>query len=650
MKVIKRDGRIVDFDAKKISNALIASVIANKFSLKSIDVNNITDIIIKNLKDKKQKDYSVEAIQDIVVATLYKLKYSKLARKYETYRKERSKIRERNSNLMNVITKIGIQTDKDNANVGNNFSAKLLRIASEANKWHILTKLLPIDIAQYHENGDYYIHDLDSYNLTTNCLHLPTYKLLKEGFNTGYGTILPAKNIESAAAILCIALQASQNDMFGGQSHPNFDNDLADIVELTRKKIISTIKEIGGDVTNKKIIENILEKRIRQAMQAVIYNLNTMHSRAGSQVPFSSLNIGIPKNDDAALICKYLLLEYEKGLGNGEQPIFPNIIFRVKDGVNKRPNDKYYYLFELAAHVASLRMNPTFMNIDNDFNKQYYQEGIIPATMGCRTYLMSNINGKDGVYGRGNNAPCTINLVRLAIKAKKNLKLFFKLLEKMCVLVKDQLLHRFSILKKLKVKDLPFVTGQHLMVGSEKLNRTDSIEAVMKNGTWAIGFIGLAETLKLLVGKHHGESEKAQKLGLKIVKTIRDNCDKFKKKYHLNFSCYATPAEGLSDKFTVLDEKLYGSIPWVTTKGFYTNSFHVPVDYPCSIAHKVKIEAPYHKLCNGGHISFIEFDSYPTTNDVIKVVTYAFDKTNIGYIGINFFIRYCADCSNNNEN
>ena len=281
MKVIKRDGRIVDFDAKKISNALIASVIANKFSLKSIDVNNITDIIVKNLKDKKQKNYSVEAIQDIVIATLYKLKYSKLARKYETYRKERSKIRERNSNLMNVITKIGIQTDKDNANVGNNFSAKLLRIASEANKWHILTKLLPIDIAQYHENGDYYIHDLDSYNLTTNCLHLPTYKLLKEGFNTGYGTILPAKNIESAAAILCIALQASQNDMFGGQSHPNFDNDLADVVELTRKKIINTIKEIGGDITNKKMIENILEKRIRQAMQAVIYNLNTMHSRAG---------------------------------------------------------------------------------------------------------------------------------------------------------------------------------------------------------------------------------------------------------------------------------------------------------------------------------------------------------------------------------
>ena len=650
MKVIKRDGRIVDFDAKKISNALIASVIANKFSLKSIDVNNITDIIVKNLKDKKQKDYSVEAIQDIVIATLYKLKYSKLAKKYETYRKERSKIRERNSNLMNVITKIGIQTDKDNANVGNNFSAKLLRIASVANKWHILTKLLPIDIAKYHENGDYYIHDLDSYNLTTNCLHLPTYKLLKEGFNTGYGTILPAKNIESAAAILCIALQASQNDMFGGQSHPNFDNDLADVVELTRKKIINTIKEIGGDIKNKKMIENILEKRIKQAMQAVIYNLNTMHSRAGSQVPFSSLNIGIPKNDDAALICKYLLLEYEKGLGNGEQPIFPNIIFRIKDGVNKKPNDKYYYLFELAARVASLRMNPTFMNIDSDFNKQYYQEGIIPATMGCRTYLMSNINGKDGVYGRGNNAPCTINLVRLAIKAKKNLKLFFKLLEKMCVLVKDQLLHRFSVLKKLKVKDLPFVTGQHLMVGSEKLNRTDSIEAVMKNGTWAIGFIGLAETLKLLVGKHHGESEKAQKLGLKIVKTIRDNCDKFKKKYHLNFSCYATPAEGLSDKFTVLDEKLYGSIPWVTTKGFYTNSFHVPVDYPCSIAHKIKIEAPYHKLCNAGHISFIEFDSYPTTNDVIKVITYAFDKTNIGYVGINFFIRYCADCSNNDEN
>lgn len=644
MKIIKRDGRIVKFDSKKIDNALIAAIVGNNFSLEDIDIKKITSTIVDLLESKKKSEFSVEEIQDLVIDTLFKLKYNELAKKYKAYRKERNKVREINSNLMNTISKIGIHTDKDNANVGNNFSAKLLRIASEANKWHILTKVLPKDIAFYHENGDYYIHDLDSYNLTINCLHLPTDKLLKEGFNTGYGTILPAKNIETAAAILCIALQASQNDMFGGQSHPNFDNDLADVVMLTRKKIIASIKKTNGDWHNKKIIEMLVEKKVKQAMQAVVYNLNTMHSRAGSQVPFSSINIGLPKNDDAALVCKCFLEEYEKGLGNGEQPIFPNIIFRIKQGVNLEPKDKYFYLFALAAKVASLRMNPTFMNIDADFNKEYYDKGYYPATMGCRTYLLPNINGKPGISGRGNNAPSTINLVRLAIKAKKNLTTFFTLLNNMCDLVKNQLLHRFETLKKLKAKDLPFVVGQHLMMGSENLQEKDSIEPVMRNGTWGIGFIGLAETLKILIDKHHGESEEAQNLGLKIVQTIRDNCDKYKQKYKLNFSCYATPAETLSSKFTCFDKKLFGDIPWVISKGYYTNSFHIPIDYPCSIAKKIQIEAPYHKICNAGHISYVEFDSYPSPNDVINVITYAFKKTNINYIGINFHVRYCADC------
>lgn len=646
MKVIKRDGRKVVFNSTKIDNAIIAAAIANDIHLNKLQIKEITNLVIKKINKCKLQAIKVETIQDFVIDSLNTCGYKKLAKKYSIYREQRSKIRQSKSQLMNIIYKIGIETDRDNANVGNNFSAKLLRIASESNKWHILLKLLPHDIATHHELGDYYIHDLDSYNLTTNCLHLPTRKLLENGFDAGYGTINPPKSIETAAAIICIALQASQNDMFGGQSHPNFDNDLALTIPSTRKKIIQQLQFAGIKNPKKEKIEEILRKRVCQAMQTVVYNLNSMHSRAGSQVPFSSINIGIPQSKDAALICECLLKEYDKGLGCGEQPIFPNIIFRVKDGVNRNPKDPCFYLFKLACEVASHRMNPTFMNLDANFNKKYYDMNVLPATMGCRTYLLSDCNGEPRVEGRGNIAPVTINLVRLAIKAKKNLSKFWKLLDQMCELCRKQLKHRYDTLKKLQIKDMPFVCGQSLIYGSQNLKPTDSIETILKHGTWAIGFIGLAETLILLTGKHHGQSKQSQKLGYQIIKRIRNKCDMFKKKYKLNYSCYATPAEGLSGKFTPKDEKEFGEIKWVTTKGYYTNSFHVPVDYPISIADKINIEAPYHELCNGGHISYVEFDNYPTPTDVMKVITYAYSKTNINYLGINFPIRYCLDCKN----
>ncbi len=647
MFVIKRDGRKVKFSEKKIHDALIAAAIGNNVALSQEEIEKITAKVLKCIDEKHEEEVHVEEIQDYVVASLSELGYIKLSKQYSAYRKERSKARERGSKLMETVYKIGVETDRDNANVGNNFSAKLLRIASEANKWHMLLKHLPSEIAEKHESGDYYIHDLDSYNLATNCLHLPTRKLLTEGFNPGYGTINPPTTIETAASILCVALQASQNDMFGGQSHPNFDNDIAITIPSTRKKIIADIKMSGGNWKDKKIVDKILKRRVHQAMQEVVYNLNTLHSRAGSQVPFSSINIGVPENKDAALVCECFLEEYEKGLGKGEQPIFPNIIFRVKAGVNRDPKDKYFYLFKLACRVASKRMNPTFMNLDATFNKKYYDMGVLPATMGCRTYLLPDINGVPRVEGRGNNAPVTMNLPRLAMLANKNLETFFNSLDKLCEDCKDQLLHRYSTLKKLKVKDMPFVCGEGLIYGTAGLKRTDSIEPILKHGTWGIGFIGLAETLKLLVGKHHGESQEARELGYTIVKRIRDNCDKFKNKYKLNFSCYATPAEGLSGKFFPLDEAQFGKIDWVTTKGYYTNSFHVPVDYPISIAKKLAIEAPYHELCNAGHISYVEFDNYPTPEDVMNVITYAYTKTNINYVGINFHIRYCLDCRNN---
>lgn len=646
MHVIKRDGRKVKWDEAKIEQALLNAIEGNGARIDIAEIPKIIKHIQKTIFDQKKDDIEVEEVQDIVIQALDSFGYKTLAKAYSAYRNERNKIRETKSDMISVINKIGKETDRDNANVGNNFSAKLLRIASEANKWHILLKILPKHLSKPHEMGDYYIHDLDSYNLTINCLHLPTKRLLEHGFNTGYGTINSPKHIEVAAALVCIMLQSSQNDMFGGQSHPNFDNDMSEYVELTRKTIRKEYEAIG--VNKNKIdeyVENATRKKVDQAMQAVVYNLNTMHARAGSQVPFSSVNIGIPFSKDAAIVCESFLRQYEKGLGLGEQPIFPNIIFRVKKGVNRDPSDPYYYLFKTACEVAAERMNPTFMNMDCTFNKKYFDKGILPATMGCRTYLMEDVNGEPGVEGRGNNAPVTINLPRLGILAKGDIDKFFDSFDTMIHLSCEQLLHRFEVLKKLKIKDLPFVGGEKLMKGSEKLTDNDSIEKIMIHGTWGIGFIGLAETLKALTGKHHGESLQSRELGLKIVAHLRQRCDELKNKYKLNFSCYATPAEGLSSKFTASDLKMFDAVPWITDKGFYTNSYHVPVDFPISIAEKLAIEAPYHELCNGGHISYVEFDSYPSGDDIESIVKYAYEKTNINYIGVNFHIRYCLDCA-----
>ncbi|GMO13354.1 MAG: anaerobic ribonucleoside triphosphate reductase [Mycoplasmoidaceae bacterium] len=647
MKVIKRDGRTKPFEKIKISDAILAAIENHSFKISNSDVKKVTDNVVRDVIKTKKAQIPVETIQDLVVINLKKSGFIELSNSYEVYRKERSKSREnKDHRVLQAIAKIGIETDRDNANVGNNFSAKLLRIASEANKWYILGKLLPPEMAKAHETGDYYIHDLDSYNLTINCLHVPTYKMLSEGFNTGYGLIRPAKRIETAADLSCILLQSSQNDMFGGQAHPNFDNDMAPFVKNTRTEIIKQLKELK--VPAKEIAataERILVKRVSQSMQKVIYNLNTMHSRAGAQVPFSSINIGIPDTPEAAMVCQAVLEQYLKGMGAGEQPIFPNIIFRVKKGINREPGDPYYYLFKIATHVSSQRMNPTYMSMDADFNKEYFDKGIYPATMGCRTYVMSNINGKPGTAGRGNIAPVTINLPRLGITAKGNINTFFKNFDLRIEQCRKQLLHRYSVLKNLKVKDLPFVAGQGLMKGSEGLKPNDSIEPIMKQGTWGIGFIGLAETLKALIGKHHGESEEAQALGVKIVTFLREKLDGFKAKDKLNWSCYATPAEGLSDKFTKMDEKFLGNVDWITTKKFYTNSFQVPVDYPISIAKKLEIEAPYHKLCNAGHISYVEFDDHPNGELLEKILRHAYSTTNISYVGFNFHIRYCIDCA-----
>jgi ribonucleoside-triphosphate reductase len=642
--VIKRDGRIDEFHKEKISNAIMGAADEIAVNLEEDILSATVERAVKYIEEIGKNKITVEEIQNCVERALKESKRFKVAVAYSNHRQERTRVRELKSDLMKAIEKIGVETDRDNANVGNNFSSKLLRIASESNKWHNLASM-PKFLARAHEVGDLYYHDLDSYNLTTNCLHIPTRKMLENGFNTGYGTINKPKRIETAAELSCILLQSTQNDMFGGQSHPDFDNDMSVFVEPTRQEIIEEFKELGiAEDRINELVEKKLKNRIHQAMQGVVYNLNTMHSRAGSQVPFSSVNIGIPRSKDAALVCEAFLEEYFKGLGKGEQPIFPNIIFRVKKGVNREKEDPYYYLYELACKVAAKRMNPTFMNIDADFNKEYYDKGYMPATMGCRTYLMSNVNGEPGCEGRGNIAPVTINLPRIAIQAKRDVNKFFEIFEDRISLAKDSLLHRYSVLKKLKVKDLPFIAGQGLMKGSEGLSEDDSIEPILKQGTWGIGFIGLAETLTALTGKHHGESDVARELGYKIVSFLREKTDKLTKETGLNWSTYATPAEGLSGKFIKMDRNLFGLIPGVTDKDYYTNSYHVPVKYPISIKDKIDVEAPFHKMCNGGHISYIEVDDTPSGEIIMDIINYAYKHTNISYMGVNFHIRYCKHC------
>ena len=642
--VVKRDGREVPFDSVKIANAIKKAGEEIGEKLRESEVLGVVQSAIVYIEEERKDKITVEEIQNIVEKSLIDQGHKNIKFVYSNYRRERNKVREIKSDLMKAIKKIGVETDRDNANVGNNFSSKLLRIASESNKWHNLA-MMPKDLAKAHEIGDLYFHDLDSYNLTINCLHIPTREMLEKGFNTGYGTIKCPKRIETAAELSCILLQSSQNDMFGGQSHPDFDNDLSIFIEPTRQEIREELEELG---INKDKIEDLIEerliKRVHQAMQGIVYNLNTMHSRAGSQVPFSSINIGIPNSDDAALICEIFLKEYEKGLGKGEQPIFPNIIFRVKEGVNREPGDKYHYLYQLACEVAAKRMNPTFMNIDADFNKEFYDKGYMPATMGCRTYLMKNVNGEPGCKGRGNIAPVTINLPRIGIQAKGSVEEFFNILDKRLVLAKEALLHRYSVLKNLRVKDLPFVAGQGLLRGSEGLSQEDSIEPILKQGTWGIGFIGLSETLVALTGHHHGENIESRELGLKIVTHIREFIDRVTEETRLNWSCYATPAEGLSGKFIKQDKKFFGIIEGVTDKDYYTNSFHIPVSYPISIKDKIDIEAPYHKLCNAGHISYIEVDDRPSGEIIMDILNYAYKNTNISYLGINFHIRYCKNC------
>jgi ribonucleoside-triphosphate reductase (formate) len=625
-EIRKRDGRVVPFDAVKITEAIFKAATAVGGSDRGI-AENLTNQVIKSLQKKAHSAIipTVEEVQDEVEVSLIENGHARTAKAYILYRDRRTRIRDGKSELMDVVKDILIETSRENANISNSPSAKMLQIASAASKQYYLSNLIPEEYAQAHEDGTMHIHDLDYYSKTLNCLQIDLTKLLQQGFNTGYGYIRSPKRIGSAAAQAAIILQSNQNDMFGGQSFPHFDRSMSEIIRSF--KSVPSYEEIY------------------QAMEGLIYNLNTMHSRAGAQVPFSSLNFGTETTDEGRMISKAVLEAFRRGLGRGETPIFPNLVFRIKNGVNFNPGDPNYDLYRLALQVAARRMNPTFSFMDSSFNKDYGDE---VSYMGCRTRVIANRHGAAVSAGRGNIAPVTLNLPRLALESKGQQDLFFVQLDRALRIATRQLLHRFEVLARLQACDLPFLMGQKLYLGSDEISPDDTIREVIKHGTLAVGFIGLAETLQMLIGKHHGEDREALKLGLQIVEHMRRRIDSYAEEYDLNIVLVATPAEGLAGRFVKMDRERFGTIPGVTDKDYYSNSFHIPVYYTLSMFDKIASEGQFHHLCNAGHISYTELEAPPANNiDAVDSIVRRMAAADFGYGGINFPIDECRSCSHN---
>lgn len=545
---------------------------------------------------------------------------------------------------------------RDNANInGDTAMGSMLQLGANTAKTYYLETAIPPWISDLHNQGYIHIHDLDFYKYTTTCTQIDLIKLFKGGFDTGHGHLREPKSIGSYAALAAIAIQSNQNDQHGGQSIVNFDYAMAEGVKLTHDKYIREAQQLwyelnpkSTDVSRTDWINQYALRRTKrdtyQAMEGFIHNLNTMHSRAGAQVPFSSINYGMDTSWAGRLAIEQLLLATEAGLGHGETPIFPIQIFRVKEGINYNPGDPNYDLFKLAMRVSAKRLFPNFSFVDAPFNLQYYDPNKSEtqvAYMGCRTRVLGNVYDptRQISNGRGNLSFTTINLPRLAIEATQigdTEKRFFMKLDTMLDAVMYQLLERYNVQAKRLVRNFPFLMGEGNWIDSEKLGPDDTVGEILKHGTLSIGFIGLAECLKCLIGKHHGESKEAQELGLKIIGHIREFCDKKSDELKMNVTCLATPAEGLSGRFIRMDKERYGIIEGVTDREYYTNSFHVPVYYPISACEKIDIEAPYHALTNAGHISYVEMNGDPTKNlqafeDVIRHM----HDAGIGYGSIN---------------
>ncbi|HBE78264.1 MAG TPA: anaerobic ribonucleoside triphosphate reductase [Firmicutes bacterium] len=705
--IVKRDGREAPFNLEKISNAINKALRA----VESGDDKLALDLaakVAKRVDEEKPLPNSaptVEQIQDIVEQVLIEADLSQAAKAYILYRAERTRAREMNTRLMKTYEEITHRASKesdlkrDNANIdGDTAMGVMLKYGAEGAKLYNAMYILKPEHARAHQDGDIHIHDFDFYTLTTTCCQIDIQKLFNKGFSTGHGYLREPNDINSYAALACIAIQSNQNDQHGGQSIPSFDYGLADGVRKTfarryTENLIRALELLSGrkDDTSARIkdtaqvimrrfgltpeiadhngyideefkilsdlfdaailkksqtfaLGQALEETDRatyQAMEALIHNLNTMHSRAGAQVPFSSINYGTDTSSEGRMVMKNVMLATEAGMGSGETPIFPIQIFKLKEGVNYNPGDPNYDLFKLACRVSAKRLFPNFSFIDAPFNLQYYRPGhpeTEVAYMGCRTRVMGNLvdPAREIAYSRGNLSFTSINLPRLGVESGGSVAEFYSNLDRMIDLCIDQLLDRFEIQCRKKVRNFPFLMGDGVWLDSEKLGPDDEIREVLKHGTLTVGFIGLAECLKALIGEHHGESEAAQKLGLEIVDHMRRRTDEAMTQYKLNFSLLATPAEGLSGRFVEIDRKRFGSIPGVTDREYYTNSFHIPVYYPISAYEKIRMEAPYHQFTNGGHITYIELDGDPSMNmEAFEAVIRCMKEAGVGYGSIN---------------
>lgn len=691
----KRDGRAVPFEMGRVWRVISLAandVLADREKAASVAdvVSPLVGKVLSGVDATK-----VEAVQDIVERCLMDAGYQDIAKAYILYRAKRSRAREARSAITKTMFDLTFQDaidsdlQRENANIDADTSmGTMLKYGSENAKRFYLNNLMSPEFAEAHRAGDIHIHDLDFYALTETCCQIDLSRLFQKGFYSGHGYVRTPNSIGAYAALACIVIQANQNDQHGGQSLPNFEYDLAPGVSKTfRKEFLDSADflfpegfpgreavtalfeqtiQAGDSVLDKRFLEQLraltenffprvyehaLRKTRRatyQAMEALMHNLNMMQSRAGSQVPFSSLNYGTGTSPEQRMIIEECLKALDAGLGDGETSIFPIHIFRVLDGVNGEPGDPNYDLFQLACKVTAKRLFPNFLFLDAPYNKAFLQPGNIDtyvATMGCRTRVMANINGTSTTTGRGNLSFTTLNLPRLAMKAQGDIDAFLGALDEKVDLIVRQLLERLDVQSHRHAYNYPFLMGQGIWKDSDTLQETEEVGRVLRHGTLTVGFIGLAEALTALVGTHHGESEEARQLGLRIIRRMRELLDGYTRQHKLNFSLIATPAEGLAGRFVAKDRQIFGTRKGITDRDYYTNSFHIPVWFPCTIRNKIRWEAPYHELCNGGHITYVELDGDVSRNaeaveDIVRLMKHA----GIGYGSINHAVDHDPVC------
>ncbi len=683
--VVKRDGRIVGFNEQKIMTAIRKAMLHTDKGEDASLIEQIADHVA--FRGKSQMN--VEDIQDAIELELMKSARKDVAQRYIAYRNQRSIARKAKTRdvFMSIVNAKNNDITRENANMNADTPAgMMMKFASETTKPFVDDYLLSQEVRDAVLHNYIHIHDKDYYpTKSLTCVQHPLDVILKNGFTAGHGSSRPAKRIETAAVLACISLETCQNEMHGGQAIPAFDFYLAPFVRMSYQEEVKNLEKLAGkdlsrlyDIEIDDYIEKPLDglegearleqhainktvNRVHQAMEAFIHNMNTIHSRGGNQVVFSSINYGTDTSAEGRCIMREILLSTYEGVGNGETAIFPIQIWKKKRGVNYLPEDRNYDLYQLACKVTARRFFPNFLNLDATFNQNEKWDANDPerykweiATMGCRTRVFEDRWGEKTSVARGNLSFTTINIVKLAIECmkienkKERIDIFFSKLDNILDITAKQLDERFQFQKSAMTKQFPLLM-QYLWVGANKLKPEETIECVINHGTLGIGFIGLAECLVALTGHHHGESQEAQELGLKIITYMRDRANSYSEQYHHNYSILATPAEGLSGKFTKKDRKEFGVIKGVTDRDYYTNSNHVPVYYKCTALKKAQIEAPYHDLTRGGHIFYVEIDGDATHNpSVISSVVDMMDKFNMGYGSVNHNRNRCLDCGYEN--